>query len=257
MEQYGVVRASDYAGLPSGRAAHDHGPLFREFKSYLEALKSREDWNEAKAIDGVRAILDRHIGRPPEKITVDGTAVTPKEYLSKILGLIPSDYVAFISFMSVPFYSKDEYKVPDNWWHSRDYHNLPLFQFKLTLLRTLRRGYTAVLAMDYSEPGYNSENGVALVPTFDIPRNFIDQSSREYRFDAGTTADDHTVHCVGYKEGADIWFLVKDSWENAYVSAHKGYYFYRDDYIALKCLMFMVHKDAVKEILADFPGQKP
>ena len=120
------------------------------------------------------------------------------------------------------------------------------------MLWALRRGFTAVLSVDFTEPGYNGETGIAVVPSFDIPQNFIDQSSRELRFVSGSSTDDHSVHCVGYKEGKDIWYLIKDSWENAYWSSHKGYYFYRNDYVRLKCLMFVVHKDAVKEVLAKF-----
>ncbi|HVP91044.1 MAG TPA: C1 family peptidase [Terriglobales bacterium] len=252
VRQYGLVREDDYRGLAAGRSEHDHGALFREFEAYLSGLKARGDWDEAKGLAGVRAILDRHLGRPPETISADGRALTPKQYAEESLGLNPSDYVAFISFAYLPFHTRGEYKVPDNWSHGADYCNLPLYEFPLALLRSLRRGYTAVLAVDFSEPGYSGENGIAVIPSFDIPQNFIDQSSREYRFTSGASTDDHAVHCVGYKEGVAPWFLIKDSWENAYWSAHKGYYFYRDDYIRLKCLMFMVHKDAVKEVLAEF-----
>ncbi len=252
VRQYGLVREEDYRGLPAGRAEHDHGALFREFEAYLAGLKGRGDWDEAKGLAGVRAILDRHLGRPPETIIVDGRILTPKQYAEGTLGLNPADYVAFISFAYLPFHARGEYKVPDNWAHAADYCNLPLYEFPLALLRSLRRGYSAVLAVDFSEPGYSGENGIAVIPSFDIPQNFIDQSSRESRFTAGASTDDHAVHCVGYKEGVEPWFLIKDSWENAYWSSHKGYYFYRDDYIRLKCLMFMVHKDAVKEVLAEF-----
>ena len=254
VKQYGLVRASDYSGLLDGRTAHDDDRLFGEFRSYLNALAAKSDWDEGRALAGVRAILDRHIGRPPDRITVEGRSLTPLEYLAS-LGLDPSDYVAFVSFMYLPFYAKGEYKVPDNWNHSRDYHNLPLYEFSLALLRALRKGYSAVLAVDFSEPGYLGEADVAMVPTFDIPPAYIDQSSREFRFKNGTTADDHAVHCVGYLEsGKGNWFLVKDSWENAYWGKTKGYFFYQDDYIRLKCLMFMVHKDAAKEVLGKFPA---
>jgi bleomycin hydrolase len=250
--QYGIVREEDYPGLPAGRVEHDHGPLFREFAEALEGLKARGEWDEARGLLAVRAVLDRHLGRPPGTVTVDGRSLTPREFLTGSLGLDPADYVAFISFAYLPFYAQGEFRVPDNWRHGSAYRNLPLYEFDLTLLRALRRGYTAALAVDFTEAGYDGEAGVAVVPTFDLPRNFIDQSSRELRFVSGASTDDHSVHCVGYKEGKEIWFLVKDSWENAYWSGHKGYYFYRDDYVRLKCLMFLVHKDAVKETLAKF-----
>ena len=255
IKQYGLVRGSDYTGLLDGKTAHDHSTLFREFKEHLAGLAARNEWDEARAIAGVRAILDRHLGRPPDRISVDGRSLTPLQYLAE-LGLDPDDYVAFISFMYLPFYTKGELKVPDNWWHAADFHNLPLHEFSLAFLRALRKGYTATLAIDFSEPGYLGESDVAMVPTFDLPSSHIDQSSREYRFANGMTSDDHAVHCVGYLEQTKgNWFLIKDSWENAYWGPATGYFFYQDDYVRLKALMFMVHKDAAKEVLAKFAAE--
>ena len=255
IKQYGLVRGADYTGLLDGKTAHDHSALFREFKEHLAGLAARNDWDEDRALAGVRAILDRHLGRPPDRITVDGRSLTPLQYLAE-LGLDPDDYVAFISFMYLPFYTKGELKVPDNWWHAADFYNLPLHEFSLAFLRALRKGYTATLAIDFSEPGYLGESDVAMVPTFDLPSSHIDQSSREYRFANGTTSDDHAVHCVGYLEQTKgNWFLIKDSWENAYWGQAKGYFFYQDDYVRLKALMFMVHKDAAKEVLEKFAAK--
>lgn len=254
IKQYGLVRESDYTGLLDGRTAHDHGPLFREFRDYLQGLAAKNTWDEAAAIAGVRAILDRHLGRPPDRITVDGRSMTPLEFLGS-LGLAPDDYVSFLSFIYLPFYARGEYKVPDNWWHFAGYLNLPLYEFQLAFLRALRRGYTATVAVDFTEPGYLGQDNVAVVPTFDVPSAYIDQSSRELRFANGTSTDDHAVHCVGYLESAQgNWFLIKDSWENAWWGPVKGYFFYQDDYVRLKALMFMVHKDAVKELLQKFPA---
>jgi bleomycin hydrolase len=254
IKQYGLVREADYPGLPDGRTAHDHAALFREFRDHLAGLAAKDAWDETAGIAGVRAILDRHLGRPPDRILVDGRSLTPLEYLAA-LGLEPQDYVSFLSFMYLPFYTRGEYKVPDNWWHSSEFYNLPLYEFSLAFLRALRKGYTATLAVDFTEPGYLGRDDVAVVPTFDIPSAYIDQSSRELRFANGTSTDDHAVHCVGYLEsGQGNWFLIKDSWENAWWGKIKGYFFYQDDYVRLKALMFMVHKDAVKEFLAKFPA---
>lgn len=68
---------------------------------------------------------------------------------------------------------------------------------------------------------------------------------------------------ISYRQGAffsyheaestpDTWFLVKDSWETAYRGPVKGYFFYRADYLKLKVLMFMTHKNAVVDLLAKF-----
>ena len=87
----------------------------------------------------------------------------------------------------------------------------------------------------------------------------ITEEARQFRFNNGTTTDDHGLHIVGYveKDGKD-WFLVKDSWSSAYNSTHPGYYFFHEDYVKLKMLGCSVHKDAVRDILAKFPaGVKP
>ncbi len=249
MKQYGVVRGPDYMGLLHGKTEHDHSALIREFRNLLEAHKAGQDWDEEKALAGVRSILDKHLGKPPERIEVDGNSLTPKEYLES-LGLNLDDYVSIISFEYLPFYAMGEYKVPDNWWHSQDYYNIPLDEFEGAILGALKKGFSVVFAADISEPGNSGEMNVGVVPTFDIPRGFVNQASRELRFTNGSSTDDHVVHCVGYKESApDTWFLVKDSWETAYRGPVKGYFFYRTDYLKLKVLMFMTHRDAVEGVL--------
>jgi len=74
--------------------------------------------------------------------------------------------------------------------------------------------------------------------------------SRELRIYNGTTTDDHGVHVVGWMNHAGHdWFLIKDSGRSARRGRFKGYYFVRDDYIKLKVLSFMVHRDAVVDVL--------
>ncbi len=254
MKQYGVVRLSDYTGLLDGRTEHDHTSLFAEFRAYLSGLKEKGAWDEDKALAGVRAVLDRHLGRPPDRIDADGKSLTPVEFLGT-LGLDLDDYVCLLSFQSLPFYTKGEYKVPDNWWHDANYLNVPLDEYTAAVTGALKQGYSVVFAADIGEPGNRGDANLGIIPSFDIPRAAIDQSSRELRFVNGSSTDDHVVHCVGYKEaGPDTWFLVKDSWKTAYQGPVKGYFFYRDDYLKLKVLMIMTHKDAVADLLAKFPS---
>lgn len=87
-------------------------------------------------------------------------------------------------------------------------------------------------------------------PSFDIPNKLIDQDSREFRIYNRSSTNDHATHLVGYKEmGNHTWFLIKDSAGQAYTGQHKGYFFFRDDYVRLKVLTLIVHRDAVQEIL--------
>jgi len=253
MRQYGAVRASDYNGLVDGAKLHDHDGLIAEIKTYLDFVKINKLWHEDEVIANVRLILDRYLGKPPEVITVDGQQMTPKDYLANVLKLPLEDYVVVMSFKKMPFWTQDSYDVPDNWWHCKDYYNVPLDDFYESIKTAIQRGYSLAIAGDISEPGNHGPDDLAIVPTFDIPAEYIDQDSREFRFYNKTTKDDHGVHLIGYKrfEGND-WFLIKDSWDTAWRGEVKGYFFYRGDYIRLKILAFMVHKDGIPELMQKY-----
>jgi len=253
MKQYGAVRESDYNGLVGGATAYDHEKLHGELWACLQGFKARNEWDEVKALAAVRAILDKHMGPPPETIEVEGRRLTPKEYLDQILKLPLDDYVAFISFKYLPFHTKGEYRVPDNWWHSQDYNNLPLDEFYGALTGALAKGFTVALAGDISEVGNYGPEDIAVIPSFDIPPDFINQDAREFRFANRTSTDDHVLHLIGTAERPDgRWFLLKDSWRTAWQGRFKGYFFYREDYVKLKMLTFLVHKDAVSDLMAKF-----
>lgn len=257
-KKYGVVPGDAYTGLKPGQRYHDHeNTFFPEIKKYLASVKDNAAWNEEIVIATVRSILDHAIGQPPASVEVDGQRLTPVEYLARIVKLSPDDYVDFLSFMQHPYYTMIEFEVPDNWWHSKEYHNVPLADFMTIIKRSLRKGYSVGIGGDFSEPGYaRGPAGLAVVAPFDIPADAITEEARMFRFNNGTTTDDHGLHIVGYveKDGKD-WFLVKDSWSSAYNSTHPGYYFFHEDYVKLKMLGCSVHRDAVPDILAKFPAR--
>jgi bleomycin hydrolase len=251
--EHGAVPADAYTGLKTGVKNYDHeSTVFREIKAYLEGVKAAGAWNEDTVVGTVRAILDSHLGAPPATVMVDGRALTPRQYLEQVVRLNLDDYVALLSVLDQPYWEKAEYAVPDNWWHGKEYINVPLDAFVDGFKQAIRKGYSMSIAADMSEPGYSiGAPGLAVVPTWDVPSAYIDENARYFRFAAGATTDDHGLHLVGWteKNGKD-WFLVKDSWSSAWNNDHPGYYFYAEDYVKLKVLGFMVHKDAVRELLA-------
>jgi bleomycin hydrolase len=159
--------------------------------------------------------------------------------------------------MQESFYKKVEYKVPDNWWHNADYHNVPLDVFMATLKNVIRQGYTVSIGGDVSEPGFDRVTQCAVVPDFDIPPSYINDDARQFRFSNSTTTDDHGMHLVGFleKDGKD-WYLIKDSGSgsrnNDLNAKEFGYYFFSEDYIKLKMMDFIVHKEVVKDLLGKF-----
>ena len=253
-KKYGVVPADAYTGLLDGRKYHNHESLISEMKSYLESLKSTSSWNEEAAIATIRSILNHYLGEPPAEIVVNGKKITPMQYLRDVIKINPDDYVDILSYTQEPFWQQVEYKVPDNWWHSRDYYNVPLDVLMETLKKVVRSGYTVSIGGDVSEPGLDRYTQCAVIPDFDIPSSYINDDARQFRFSNQTTTDDHGMHLVGYleKDGRD-WYLIKDSSagsRNNDANAREfGYYFFSEDYVKLKMMDFMVHREAVKDIL--------
>lgn len=257
MRERGVVPLSAYPGVVAADGRHDHEDMHRSMQELLHWCRDTDFWDEEVIVGMIRRILDRTMGPPPEVVESHVGAMTPNAYMSEALRLDPDAFVDLMSTLSVPFWSRGEYRVPDNWWHGGDYVNIPLDDWYAVIGRALGSGYSLVIGGDVSEPGLYGFEDIAVVPTFDIPGDHVDQHSREYRFDNGSTADDHGIHLVGHTLAGDHdWFLVKDSGRSSRWGKYEGYYMYRDDFVRLKMLTLTVHRDVVADILARVDGPR-
>ena len=252
-KEYGIVPEASFTSKMPGQKFYDHSKLINEMTDYLNSVKERNAWNEEEVLSTIKSILNYYIGVPPVKFNFEGKEYAPKDFLDKVVNLKLDDYVDVISLMEGPYYKKLMYDVPDNWWKDDNYYNVPLDEYMNILKNAIRKGFSMSIGGDVSEPGINSHYKVAMVPTFDIPSEYIDENARQFRFSNGTTGDDHGIHLVGYmsKDGKD-WFLIKDSGSGSFNVGDKGYYFYSEDYVKLKIIDFMVHKDAVGDLMNKF-----
>jgi len=259
MQKYGAVPADQYTGLIGGATVLDERKMVQEITHHLDYIRLHQLWYEDQAVANVRMILDRYMGAPPESFSYQGRTFTPLQFSENVLSLPLSDYVSFISFLKYPFWSQNSYPVPDNWWKSQDYYNVPLADFYQAIISAIQQGFSISIAGDVSEAGRYGPADLAVIPTFDLPAAYINQDSREFRFNNLTSTDDHDLHLIGYTSlhGQD-WFLIKDSAASAWKGEYPGYYFFSGDYVRLKMLAFMVHKDGVKELLEKYGimGQK-
>ncbi|MDR3610517.1 MAG: C1 family peptidase [Ignavibacteriaceae bacterium] len=252
-QKYGAMPEEAYSGLKSGQKFHNHKDMIREIKGYLQNLKSTNAWDETAAVNTVKAILDHYMGAPPKEFSYLRINYTPLEFLANYLRLNPDDYVDIMSLKEKPYFKQVQYNVSDNWWHDSSYYNVPLDLFMSSIKSSIKNGYSMCIGGDVSEPGHDGWHNVALVPSFDIPSAYINEDAREMRFDNGTTEDDHGIHLAGYKnQNGRTWFLIKDSGAGSRNGNAKGFYFFDEDYVKLKIMDFMVHKDAVKELLSQF-----
>ena len=251
MAKYGAVPMEAYTGAKPGQPFHDHGKMVAELNAYVAGVKRDAAWNEREVVETVRDILDHHLGAPPTEVKVAGKTMTPKEYLRDVVKFKPANYVTFMSLKSEPFWTEAEYKVPDNWWHSKDYYNVPLTDFMSLVKNALRAGYSISIGGDVSESGIDSKLGLMAVPSYDIPSSFINDDARLLRFVNGATTDDHAMHLIGFAEReSGMWFLIKDSGAGGHANKeHSGYWYAHEDYVKLKMMTATVHKDAVKDVL--------
>ena len=256
--EYGAMPRSVYDGLKDGRKYYSHAKMFEEMWGFLKSVKKSNNWNEEAAVNTVKAIMDYYMGTPPESFEFEGKKYTPQSWLKDYLKLNPDDYVEVLSYMQQPYWQKVEYEVPDNWWHSKEYYNVPLDVYMDIVHTAIEKGYTMSIGGDVSESGFSRETNCALIPDYDIPSEYINEEARQFRFSNHTTTDDHGMHLVGYyiDKAKKWWFLIKDSSSGSRNigedKAEFGYYFFSDDYIKLKMMGFTVHKDALKKYIGKF-----
>jgi bleomycin hydrolase len=250
MSKFGAVPSYVYTGILPGKTVHNHTKMVEEMLVYLETVKKTNQWNEEIVIKTIKNILNYHMGEPPGSFTYDGKTLTPISFYKDILKVNAGNYYSFMSTKEIAYNQKGLLDEPDNWWKSDDYYNLSLNDYMKLVIKALTKGYTIALCGDVSEPGYNSQTQVAIIPSFDIPSDNIDEDARQYRLENKSTTDDHCIHIVGYqqKEGK-YWFLIKDSGSGGFDGNTKGYRFYHEDYIKLKMMNLLIHKDAAKEFL--------
>ncbi|HPY74368.1 MAG: peptidase C1 [Planctomycetes bacterium] len=256
-KKYGVVPAEAYIGKKPEQEFHDHDVMYKEMTNYLQSVKRDDAWNENRVIETIRCILDEYMGPVPETVVVDGKTMTPQEYLES-LQINLDDYMELFSLHLLPYYQLVEYEVDDNWWHGKEFFNVPLAEFMRVMKSALRNGFSVDLGGDVTEPGYAPFEKVAMIPSFDIPSEYINEHARAFRFTNKTTTDDHGIHCIGYyaePEGKD-WFLIKDSGSGVRNVDPKGYYFMHEDYIKLKMMTILVHKDADPELWEKYQAAK-
>jgi len=258
-KRFGAMPWSVYNGL-NGQKFHSHKKMYTEMSNYLKSVKKNNAWNKEEVVATIKSIMNHYIGTPPSTFKVKGKEYTPKTYLKNYLKINPDNYVEILSYKQAPYYEKCSYDVPDNWWNSKDYYNIPLDEFMTVIKRAIKKGYTMSIGGDVSEAGFLNAKGepnVAIIPDFDIPSAYINDDARQFRFSNKTTTDDHGMHLVGYYEkDGKTWFLIKDSSSgsrnNEVKAPEFGYYFFSEDYVKLKMMGFTINKDAVKDILKKF-----
>ncbi len=243
LREHGLSTFEAYPGIKED-GKYKHRELAAQLEQGVKDLnKKRKDF-DATDLSSLEPILKEQIGKLPKKIKEDGKKLSPKE-LKEALQLNPDDYVELSSYSHHPFYKPFVLEVPDNWAHDL-YYNLPIDELMEVMYNALNSGYSVCWDGDTSEKTFQHKKGKADVPEKQIGK--VDQEMRQKTFNDRSTTDDHLMHLVGLSkdaEGRDC-FYTKNSW-GADSNDFGGYLHMTDDYVRLKTVAILVHKEAIPE----------
>ncbi len=255
IRDHGMLPQSAYTGLCKGDGRHDHSQLEAVLKGTLDIInKKRRPGNKwASLVDN---ILSTYITQPPATVKINGRTMTPREYADKVMKFPHADYVEVTSFSKMPMWDRAELVLPDNWMHDSNYINVPFEAIVETLDYAVDHGFSVAIDMDVSEKGFQARKGIATLTEKQRAAGPVTQAMRDAHFKDGRTNDDHLMHLVGRArdKNGKVFYMVKNSWGK--VGPYKGVLYISKDYMALKTLAIMVHKDGLAPVITKkmFPG---
>jgi bleomycin hydrolase len=224
-----------------------HGDLAKAIKEEIsEANKKRKDFDYEEVMEKVSEELKEQIGSIPKKIKTKDEKLDAIDFRNS-LNINPDDYIELTSYSHHPYYKTFVLEIPDNWAHGI-YYNLPVDELMEVMYHAINSGYSVCWDGDVSEKLFQHKNGKADLPKEQIGK--VTQDLRQETFLNRSTTDDHLMHIVGLSNDSEgrTCFYTKNSW-GAESNKHGGYLHMTDDYVRLKTVGFMIHKDALPEAI--------
>ena len=243
LRDYGMVTDDAFPGKKV-EDRFSHRALAKEMRDEVEKMNTKKDAFNVRNIKKLESVLDEHLGKLPKKVKTADGKFTPLEFRDK-LNIHPDEFVELTSYSHHPFYKPFVLEVPDNWSHDL-YYNLPIDELVEVMVYALENDFTVCWDGDTSEKTFSHKNGLADLP--EKQKGKVTQNLRQETFYDRTTTDDHLMHVVGLSEdeNGQLGFYTKNSW-GADSNDFGGYLILTEDYVRLKTVAIMVHKDAIPE----------
>ena len=270
-EDYGVVLEKDMPNLLPGEKRINFRELTAISNGLAEGAKKAGGKVSPRYMETYKNVLETYLGKCPETTTYKGVTYSPKDFVTKGLGLNMDDYVSVTSFTHYPFYTKFAIEVPDNWRWDLSY-NIPIDELIAIMDNAIEKGYTIAWGSDVSEVGF-TRDGIGIVPDMKalesaigsdqarwvggntpnarpqivepVKELEITQEMRQELWDDWTTTYDHVMLIYGkaLDEQGKPYYLVKNSWGTN--NPYKGTWYMSRDYIALNTTYFFLNREAL------------
>lgn len=247
IKEYGIVPEKIYIGKKYDGKMHNHNRLENNLKAIIKSPAKEKEKIDRIWIKTFNAVLNSYMGIPPKKFIYENKEYTPKSFAKDVVGFDYNDYIELTSYSHRDYYEKIDLEVPDNWSHDR-YYNLPIEELMAVMNNALKNGYSISWDGDVSEKRFSHKDGIAELENQDI-ENIKSKGYQKYRqitFDNFTSTDDHLMHLTGIAEdkNGNIYYQTKNSWgKNS--NNYGGYLYMSKDYVMIKTIAFMVHKNAI------------
>ena len=264
IDNYGLVTEEAYSGMNIGLETHNHGEMTTVIQAMLDAvLKKKSGKLTAKWKEAVEAVLNIYLGTPPDNFDYNQAEYTPKSFVKRF-GFNTNDYVEITSYTHVPFYEKFNLQLPDN-WSNEEYYNVPMNELVEIIDNALNNGYSVCWDGDSGGDNFYRNEGYAVIPekekkkdekvTLPEKEKKITQEMRQESFENFDVTDDHLMHLVGIAENQEDtkFYYTKNSWgtEN---KKYDGYWYMSEEYVKLKTVAIMVHKDSIPQKIKEKLG---
>ena len=259
IKEAGLVPETAYSGREYDLPYHYHLDMSEYLIAILEIAAKKEKVLSKTWYAAFKGILESYMGSAPVNFKLKGKVYNPKSFNNSEIGFKTEDYLEFTSYTHHPFYEQFDLEVPDNWSHDR-YYNVPIEDLMKIINNAIEKGYSVAWDGDVSEDGFDKDykTGKAILSEKDLKKIQDEgfQTFRQITFENYKSTDDHLMHIVGTakdKEG-NLYYLTKNSW--GIYNEYGGYLYMSEDYVKIKTIAFMIHKDAVPKAIAVKLGLK-
>ena len=124
-KDYGIVQEKDMPTLLPGEKRVNFREMTATTKGFADAfVKNARGPIAERYMSAYKELLKTYLGDVPQSTTYKGVTYSPKDFVTKGLGLNMEDYVSVTSFTHHPFYTQFAIEVPDNWRWDLSYNVL-------------------------------------------------------------------------------------------------------------------------------------
>ena len=275
-EDYGVVLEKDMPNLLPGEKRINFREMTAISNGMAESAKKAGGKVSPRFMETYKSILETYLGKCPETTTYKGVTYSPKDFVTKGLGLNMSDYVSLTSFTHYPFYTTFAIEVPDNWRWDLSY-NITIDEMIEVMDNAINNGYTIAWGSDVSEVGF-TRDGIGVVPDMeDLAKNMVGsdqarwvggntanarpqitgpvkeievtQEMRQEGYDNKNTTDDHGMQIFGIAkdQNGTKYYMVKNSWGPT--GKYKGIWYVSETFVRYKTMNILVNKNSIPKAI--------